>query len=65
MRKRRNKKQNLNIDYSFAKSDRLEMLNNKSFNLFIVVMVCVRNSCTPSPLIYALTKNPIGSGTTM
>jgi len=25
----------------------------------------VRNSCTPSPLKYALTKNPVGSGTTM
>jgi hypothetical protein len=25
----------------------------------------VRNSYTPSPLGYALTKNPIGSGTTM
>jgi hypothetical protein len=25
----------------------------------------VRNSCTPSPLRYALTKKPIGSGTIM
>jgi hypothetical protein len=25
----------------------------------------VRNSCTPSPLRYALTKSSIGSGTTM
>jgi hypothetical protein len=29
------------------------------------VRVCVRNSCTPSPLRYALIKNPFGSGTTM
>jgi hypothetical protein len=28
-------------------------------------MLSVRNSCTPSPLRYALTKNPVGSGTTM
>ncbi len=29
------------------------------------LVVIVRDSCTPSPLRYALTKNPVGSGTTM
>jgi hypothetical protein len=29
------------------------------------IWLYVRNSCTPSPLRYALTKNPVGSGTTM
>jgi hypothetical protein len=29
------------------------------------VYMDVRNFCTPSPLRYAVTKNPVGSGTTM
>ncbi len=39
MRKRRNEKYNLNIDYSFTENNSSEMLSNKFFNLFVVSVV--------------------------
>jgi hypothetical protein len=52
--------------------DQYEYLNHqlsikgfKDNDCFFLKESDVRNSCTPSPLRYALTKNPVGSGTIM